>query len=198
VVSTFLAALISLWLVMAPPARAEFRELADRIPRTANAVVLLNMDKAKQSALGKLQGWSNKVEQAFASGISRVPPQATRFVLAAELDFVTMQPTWEVAVANLAQPLTIDEIVKLRGGIPDVVESLPAVALPHNAYLVQFAPTTLGAMGPANRQAVVRWVREVQAESPRALSPYLQQAVGYSDDAGTEIIMGIDLDGVFQ
>ena len=52
-----------------------------------------------------------------------------------------------------------DEIIKLRGGIPDTIEKLPAVAMPNNVILVQFAPTRLGAYGPANRQAAVRWMR---------------------------------------
>jgi hypothetical protein len=97
----------------------------------------------------------------------------------------------------VAQPLSQDDIIKQRRGIPDTVEKLPAVALSNNVYLVQFTPTTLGAMGPGNRQAVVRWVREIQSPSRRALSPYLEKAASYSDDAGTEIIMAIDLDGVF-
>jgi hypothetical protein len=192
VVAVLLAALL-----VPPPARAQFRELVDRLPRTANAIVILNMEKAKNSPLGKAEGWSVKVGQAFEAGISRVPRVATRFVLAAELDFQTMQPTWEVALMDTAQPLSQDEIIKQRRGIPDVVEKLPAVAMANNVILVQFAPTTFGAMGPANRQAVVRWVREVQSKSRQPLSPYLEKAAGYSDDAGTEIIMAVDLDGVF-
>ena len=53
-------------------------------------------------------------------------------------------------------------------------------------------------MGPANRQAVVRWIRDVRKPSPPPLSPYLQKAAVYSDKAGSEIIMAIDLDGVFS
>ena len=75
---------------------------------------------------------------------------------------------------------------------------MAAAALPNDTYLVRFALTTVGAMQPANRQAVTRWIRETQAESKAELSPYLKAAAGYSDDAATDIIMAIDLDGTLS
>ena len=53
-------------------------------------------------------------------------------------------------------------------------------------------------MAPANRQAVVRWIRDIRKPSPPPLSAYLQKAAVYSDKAGSDIIMAIDLDGVFS
>lgn len=197
--SCLLVVLSMLFIAGTAPVTAseQFAELVGRVPASANAVVILNMEKAKASALGVELGWDKRVEQAFQSGISRVPPQATRFVLASQLDFELMEPAWEVAIVDVAEPLSMDQILKLRGGTPDTIENLPAVALPNDTCIVQFSPQTLGAMAPANRQAVVRWVRETQAASRIPLSPYLQKAAVYSDEAGTEIIMAIDLDGVF-
>ena len=72
------------------------------------------------------------------------------------------------------------------------------MALPNDTYIVQFGPKVLAAMGPANRQSVLRWIRETQGEAKTELSPYLQKAAGYSDNAGTEIIMAFDLDGALS
>ena len=55
----------------------EFEELVGQIPRSANAVVLLNMEKAKASPLGVKEHWKGNVEKAFEDGLVRVPPQAT-------------------------------------------------------------------------------------------------------------------------
>ena len=85
-----------------------------------------------------------------------------------------------------------------RGGTLETIEGMPALPLPNDTYLVQFAPKTLGAMAPGNRQAVVRWIREVRKPSPPPLSPYLQKAAVYSDKTGSEIIMALDLDGVMS
>ena len=77
-----LLAAFALLAAGAAPALAadEFQDLVNQIPRSANAVVLLNMEKAKNSPLGLKEDWKGKIENAFAAGLARVPPQATRFV----------------------------------------------------------------------------------------------------------------------
>ena len=179
-------------------AEDEFQQLVNQIPRSANAVVLLNMEKAKNSPLGLKENWSAKVEQAFESGLTRVPPQATRFVLASEIDFEFMEPIWEAAVMELGEDLSATQIEKMRHGTPDTIEGLPAVRRPNDTYIVKLATKLVGAMAPANRQAVVRWIRDVRKSSPSPLSPYLQRAAVFSDDTGSEIIMALDLEGVMS
>ena len=176
----------------------EFQELVRLVPRSANAIVLLNMEKAKNSPMGLREGWKAKIEKAFAAGLVRVPPQAKRFVLASQIDLEFMEPLWEAAVVDLDEELSIEQIAQRRGGVLDTIENLPALVLPNDTYIVQFGPKTLGAMGPANRQTVVRWVREVRKPSPRPLSAYLQQAAVFSDDTGSQVIMAVDLGGAMS
>ena len=175
-----------------------FQELVNRIPRSANAVVLLNLEKAKQSPLGLKEDWKGKIQDAFAAGAARVPPQAARFVMASQIDFEFMEPLWEAAVMDLDEAIPLGPLAKARGGTLETIEGLPALSLPNDTYLVQFGPKTLGAMAPGNRQAVVRWIREVRKPSPPPLSRYLQKAAVYSDKTGSEIIMALDLDGVMS
>jgi len=176
----------------------EFQDLVSQIPRSANAVVLLNMEKAKNSPLGLKEDWKGKIENAFAAGAFRVPPQAARFVMASKIDFEFMEPVWEVAIMDLDEEIPLEPLAKSRDGTLDTIEGLPALLLPNDTYLVQLGPKTLGGMAPANRQEVVRWIREVRKPSPPPLSPYLQKAAVYSDEAGSEIIMALDLDGVMS
>jgi hypothetical protein len=179
-------------------AAGEFQELVNQIPRSANAVVLLNMEKAKNSPLGIKEDWKGKIENAFAAGLVRVPPQATRFVLASQIDFEFMEPIWSVAVMDLDEEMALEPLAKARGGTLDTIEGLPALSLPNDTYLVLLGPKRIGAMAPGNRQEVVRWIREIRKPSPPPLSPYLQKAAVYSDEAGSEIIMALDLDGVMS
>ena len=174
---------------------AQFQELVGRVPRSANAVVILNVEKAKTSPTGVAEGWAAKIEQAFRDGLIRVPPSAARFVLASQIDLEFMSPVWEAAVMDLNDAPAMALIAKAYRGETDTIEGLPAVALPQDAYVVKLGPKTLGAMSPANRQAVVRWVRESKSGAA-GLSPYLARAAGYSDRAGTEIIMALDLEGL--
>ena len=176
----------------------EFQDLVNLIPRSANTVVLLNMEKAKNSPLGVKEDWKEKIENAFDSGLVMVPPNATRFVLAAQMDFEFKEPLWEAIVMDCDQELTMDQIAQMRSGTPDTIEGLPALARPNDTYIVQLGPKRIAAMAPGNRQAVVRWIREVRKPKPAPLSPYLQRAAVYSDEAGSEIIMALDLEGVMS
>ena len=54
----------------------DFQELVNKIPRSANAVVLLNIEKAKASPMGIKQDWKNKLENAFDAGLTQVPNQS--------------------------------------------------------------------------------------------------------------------------
>lgn len=197
-----LGALVVLVFLTASPYRCiasdAFQDLVNQVPRSANAIVLLNMDKAKSSPLGLKENWSAKVEQAFESGLVRVPPQARRFVLASQIDFEFMEPIWDAAVIELDEDLSMKQIEKMRRGTLDTIEGLPAIERPNDTYLIKLAPKTIGAMAPANRQMVVRWIRDVRKPTPLPLSSYLQKAADYSDKAGSEIIMAMDLDGVFS
>jgi hypothetical protein len=179
-------------------AKAQFGDLIVRLPKSANAVVLLNIEKIVNSPMGIREGWGKKIEKSFAAGLIRVPPQATNYVLASQIDLEFMEPIWSAAVMDLSERPSLPEIAKRRGGTVDKLDDLSAVALPNDTYIVRFGPTTIGAMQPANRQSVLRWVREAKTGKNGELSPYLQKAASFSDNAGTEIIMAIDLDGALS
>lgn len=178
--------------------RAQFRELVARIPSGSNAVILLNMEKIFNGPLGVQQGWAENHEKAFAAGISRVPPKAARFVLAAQVDLEYMEPIWEAGILDSNEVISLPRIAQERSGTLDSVENHQAIALPNDTYAVQFGLKTLGVVSPGNRQSVMRWVRDVDSRSEASLSPYLRQAAVYSDDAGTEIIIAVDLEGAFR
>jgi hypothetical protein len=91
----------------------------------------------------------------------------------------------------------MEDVAQKYLGKPDKIGNVPAFLLPHDVYLLGFGPKLVGAMSPANRQQVVRWVRQMTDTTAKPLSPYLKKGAGYTDDLGTEIIMVLDLDGVF-
>ena len=59
-----LAALVLTW-ALPTAAVAQFGELVKQVPRSANAIVLLNMEKARQSPMGVKEGWDKRIENAF-------------------------------------------------------------------------------------------------------------------------------------
>jgi hypothetical protein len=89
-------------------------------------------------------------------------------------------------------------VAEAYGGKLDRLLNHDAVAMPSGAYVVQLATKTLAAVRPANRQFVLQWLREIESTSASPPSEYLLKAAGYSDNAGSDIIMAVDLDGAFS
>ncbi len=199
---------IGLWLAAALAATVastqacaaenRFQELVNQVPWSANAVAILNMEKAKNSPMGQRENWKGQLEKAFEDGVARVPPHATRFILASQIDLESFEPVWEAAVMDFDQAMPLDEIAKVRGGDLEMIEGVRAIVRPGGTFILQGDPKMASAIGPVDRQAVVRWLRQSHGQSPAVLSPYLQQAATYSDQAGSEIIMVIDLDGALS
>jgi hypothetical protein len=150
-----------LGLVLPRPAVAQFEALAAKVPSTANAIALLDAQRIMASPIAQQEGWKERYAQAFASGMVSISPDTRHMVIAAQIDFQTMQPQWEVALAEFSEEHSIAEITRVTQGTPDQFGELPAVLLSDDSYCVQLATNRLGVMGPANRQTVSRWLREV-------------------------------------
>ncbi|HVX11610.1 MAG TPA: hypothetical protein VHC22_10550 [Pirellulales bacterium] len=178
--------------IAAQPARAQFEKLAVSIPSSANAIALLDVKSLFGSPLAAREGWKDKYDRAFASGLCAIPPFAERMILSADIDYEHMQPAWESVVVDLADARTTAMIARATKGVLDPIGNVPAVALRDDSYVVEFGQKKLGAMAPANRQAVARWLREIQARSVPALSAYLKGSLVASEKS--QIVMAFDLE----
>ncbi len=181
-------------LASARPAAAQLGDLVRRVPDRPNTLMVLDVAKIYSSPMSEKEDWRGKMLKAFQSGMIMVPPSASQFVLASQLDLDAMQPIWEVALANVSKEVSIPQFAQLRGGSVDVVAGESAVALPDDTYAIKFGPTVVGAMKPANRQSVGRWIEASRDAKRRPLTPYLEEAVGYVQDIGTPIIIALDLE----
>lgn len=186
-----LCAVFALILNLGTIATAQFDDLAAKIPSTANAIVLLDGQKLLASPLATSEGWKEKYEQAFASGLVSIAPDTQKMVLASQLDFEYMKPLWEAAVADFGRPRSLADVARVTKGTLDPLGDTSAVALRDNAFVVAFGPQRLGVMSPANRQSVARWVRESAGRTKAALSPYLQGSLVASQTSA--IVMAFDL-----
>jgi hypothetical protein len=189
VVVALLLATCSLHLVS--PAQAQFEQLAAKVPSTANAIVLLDGQKLLASPLAAKEGWTEKYAEAFAAGLVTISPDTQRMVIAAEIDFAHQKPLWELALGDFGVNRSVAEIARRTKGPIDEVGGLQAVVLRDDSYCVQFSPSRLGVFAPSNRQAVARWLREVQSRSEPGLSPYLEATLVASQTS--QIVVALDL-----
>jgi hypothetical protein len=177
-------------LFAAPCLAAEpFPDLVRRVPDTANALVLIDAKALHATPVGARIG-SAKGSLAVGGGLS---PNIDRLVVAALISPTTLDHAWKIGIASTRIPVTPDQLAKAEGGVADTVAFHPAVLSPRNAYYTILAPQLVGAMHPANRQALAKWVQSYAAA--RGPSKYLADAAAAAD---APILLAVDLADVFD
>lgn len=194
------AAVVIAWscLSISLSARAadEFARLTDLLPRSVNAIALVDVEKAMASPLSQQEGWQKDLEKAYEAGMLRLPSGTRRLVFGADVDFDSLRSFGQAGAIQLGAPLPLKPIAASRGGETDTIEGLTVISLPEAGYLVQFDPLTLAGFSPANRKLTTTWIRDTKAKV--AISPYLKKAATFSDTTGSEIILALDLYGAFS
>ncbi|HZZ73607.1 MAG TPA: hypothetical protein VFE24_15245 [Pirellulales bacterium] len=180
----------------AAPAAGDFTALVHCVPSSANTLVLIDTQKILATGVAQAEDWKDKLEKAHAAGLTIMPANAERGVFASNMDFSFLSPMWETVVLDLDHDPNLKAFALRAGGTVETVQKHTVVALPGNAYAVAFGGRIVGAMAPASRQTVARWLSEIGARPGVGLSTYLTEAYKYSNDLGTPIIMAIDLENV--
>ena len=185
--------------IQASSAFGQFGNLVRHLPHDANTLALFNMEAILASPLAQNGDWREQNENMYAAGLLLVPPQATCFVMASQMDLELMNPHWHATLVDLAQEPSMLSATERYGGHVDRIEGRDAAVLPNDTYVIKFGKSIAGTMFPTDRQKVTRWVNEVYADSDRKpLSGYLTEAEGYADKYGTPIVLAIDLQDVLS
>ena len=104
-----------------------------------------------------------------------------------------MRATWEVGILELDDQPDLSSLAERLGGSLDNLQSIPAVRLPDDTFVMEFSDKLLGAMAPGNRQQISFWVKRMN----RGLSPYLKEAIA-DLDTKAQVIMALDLENAFS
>ena len=182
----------------ARPLPGQDDELLKFIPRSANALVVIDAENLLKSELAQTAGWGDKRAAGYGHRPLLVPPEATRVVVAAQLDAAdNLAQQWELAVVRLSESFPLKAIARTEGGYIDQISDTAAVWTPSNAYFVGLADDVIGMMYPANRQAVSRWANFSEKNRLVELSDYLYRAtVGVTPES--QVVMALDLTDVVQ
>src|SRR5262245_41714679 len=188
------AVLLSAALASPGQAGESFAELTRRVPAQANAILLIDVDAIHQSPLAAKESWAKNHEHVTLSGVGSLPPGVERVVLAGLINPTTLDHVWKVGVAATRTTVTPGQITRAEGGTLDTVAGHAAILSRRNAYYTVLAPQVVGAMHPANRQELARWLRTADGGRD-SLSPYLRGAV---TGAATPILLALDTADVFD
>jgi hypothetical protein len=175
-----------------------FETLLNKVPASANAVVLIDVEQTLSTPLAQKEGWGKKLEAAYASRPIFLPPEAKRLVMASDLQAGSnFQPRWELAVMDLSSPVPMRTVARNEGGYTDTLSDTDVVWTPSDAYFVFFGAQQLGAMFPADRQLVSRWIKFAKQNDQNGLSDYLS-AVTHDQRAQVQMLLAVDLSDVIM
>jgi hypothetical protein len=174
-------------------------DLLKSFPASANALTVIDVESLLATPMAKAGAWGDPTKLEHASSPLQLPALASRVAVAAQLDASNdLSRVWELAVMQLEQPVPLQKIALREGGyIDELPGGVQSVWTPSDTYFVQLDDQRLGAMYPANRQHVMRWVQSLQSNPSLSLSNYLQQAAA-DLNSDTPIVMALDLQGVVQ
>ena len=179
-------------IVSPKSAHADLDELLRCVPRQANMLMIINIDRLFDSQMAKDNGWKRKFRDAASDQPLVVPTNAQLVVLAAQIDPTTLDPMWEIALVDLKGTPPIERIARAEGGYVDSLAGVRAAWTPLDAYFIELSSRTLAVFYPANRQYAGRWVRAAKSDRVVSLSRYLKSVAKTADTA--DIIVAMDLE----
>ena len=157
--------------------------------------MVIDVTALESTPLSQAQGWQKKHEAAFVERPMMLPPEASRIVVASQLNFAgELNVEWQLAVMNLTEPLSMRSIARAEGGYVDKIGGVDCAWTPSDAYFVALEPKQLGVVFPANRQFVSRWAQE----STGMLSSGYLLVADKQVDRMNQIVMALDLKDVPQ
>lgn len=190
---TLVAVAASFVLVVAPLAEAQFTELANKLPAGTNMVVLVRPEKLKEGS-DLVPEDLRRESPIYMGSLAFLVPDANAVILGQQFDIELMIPMQSTSLLSLDKQTSLSEIVRRTGGIADRFGGIDGLVLPGDAYLLQLAPNLVAGTAPANRQAVVRWLREMNS-SQKSLSPYLVDVLEKAEKNDSPLTFAIDLEG---
>lgn len=176
-------------------ASAQLGELLRRVPSDANMLVVMDVEKMLATPMAEREFWGARLQLRSSSKQVIISPNVTRVVMATNLDLEQKQSRWTAAVGHLKVEPSLEKVAEGEGGHTDEVDGLGAVWSPRDMFMVKFAPRTFGLMSPANRQAVLRWIRQSKTQAVTALPRFLVGAVDQMSPQ-TQMLLALDLEGV--
>lgn len=150
-------------------------------PKPANAILHGDVNAIRKLSMG------TPLEFDMPAGVDRVK-------IAAELNFSTLQPSWEIGYAALKAAPSADAIAKRMGGYVDNVNNRPVIWTPNQMYLVPLQNEVLSIVRPADRKFLGQWLKKDRSPS---VSDYLKRAAG-AQLADVAAMIAVDLEDLIS
>lgn len=179
-----------LFISHAVPARANWKDMAIRLPSQTNAIMAINVDAVMTSPLAVKEQWAQDWESLYRTGPVAIIPGTQRVLAAAFLKQGLQDPDWHITMMEMKEPANLDDVARSQGGYMEKVRSKMAVCGPDAYFVTLDDDKTLASFAPPNRQSLYSWLCDMMGKG--AASARLK-AVLSSLGTSTHIIMAVDL-----
>jgi hypothetical protein len=177
-------------------ATANYYELLRRVPDSANAIIMIDVERMLMSPIAMKEKWRDKASKSERDTL-HFPINSVRYMLASKLNAVAnFENLWDVALIESIDTVSLPYVSKMEGGYLDSVEGQEVVYSPRNAFFVSLAPKIVGVSFPANRQDLGRWMRSLKRYEKPQVSEYLEKAVTLAHGKD-QVVVALDFADLF-
>jgi hypothetical protein len=135
---------VVLFLMATGSATANFYELLRRVPDSANAIILIDVERMLMSPIAMREKWREKANTSDQETL-HFPINSVRYMLASKLNVVEdFEDLWDVALIESIDPVSLPYLSKVEGGYLDTIEGQEVAYSRRNAFFVSFTPKIVG------------------------------------------------------
>ena len=190
---------VSIVSMMVPgqSASADYTDLLDQVPSSANTLLIMKPNALQSNASSKVEREITRYLDSAKMWPIIAPWKPEEVVIASEMDIHHMAPDWEMAAIEFQQTVDVELLAKRSNGVLDSLAGHQVIWL-ENACILVMNPKQLTVVSPLNRQSATRWLQRADEASQDQLSPYLAEKsrAAVAGSAGMTFIM--DLQNVFS
>ena len=166
------------------------------VPGSCNAVAIIQMRNLVNSPLGQRGKWFDKAQRAYAEGLLSGPPWVKEIIQATSVPSAKGAEPLTYSIYVMDRPSIIGDIAKHELASVEKIDGHGAVMSPRNVCFIQLAPGLVGAVQPANQQAVANWVRSFDEKQVAPVAAGIREALRTQESA--QVSIAVDLKNVLK
>lgn len=178
-------------LLACSPALAQQESLGRWVPPTTNTVSIVRVAELLNSPLGRRSKWVDEYRDAYANGIVSAPPSVLQAVRATEYRPYQKSASEVYTIYQMRVDVSMSDIARHELAKAEKIGDSFAVYSPRGVYFARLGNKLLGALQPADRQLLTRWLRYGATNEKSQLSPYLDAAIRM--EKAPQVVIVVDL-----
>lgn len=183
--------LIALGLIGLFTSLSSAQDMLRWVPADSNAVAQVRVGDLLNSRFGRQRNWLTEFREAYAAGLLAAPPTVQEFVRATEYRPYARDEEPVYTIYSMRSDVSMNDIARHELSRAERIADTFAVHSQRGVYFARLGNRLLGALEPADRQLLARWLRGPAPEGKHTLSPYVKEVL--TAEKAAQVVVAIDL-----